>query len=246
MGPREFYTEIPSTQDRAIDLARSGAVAGTRVVAGRQTEGRGRLDHRWASPGGGVYLSIVLAVPPEHETLLPIALGARLAHALVGEYSLPFRVQWPNDVLIAGGPAGARKVGGILVERVERSGHEPVAVAGISVNVSTPTEHFPPEFRARATSLSDVVDPPPTVDEVEALVVRSALRAAIGLRGPEGVEATRALCRRWLWGVGHRATVDGADAGTIVGLGDEGELLLDRGAERVAIRAGEVRVEGAA
>lgn len=193
-----------------------------------------------------MYLSILLAPPPEHETLLPLALGARLAHELEGRCATPFRVKWPNDVLASGDPSAARKVAGILVDRVHRPEGGAIAVAGIGVNVTTASEAFPEEIRGRATSLCVVASGPPSIDEVEELVVRSAMRAAIGLRGAGGPEATRALCRRWLWGIGRRATLDGTDAGTIVGIGEDGELLLERGGERVAIRAGDVRVEGAA
>lgn len=52
MGPREFYEVVDSTQDRAIELARSGAAEGTLVVARTQRLGRGRLDHGWWSPAG--------------------------------------------------------------------------------------------------------------------------------------------------------------------------------------------------
>jgi BirA family transcriptional regulator, biotin operon repressor / biotin---[acetyl-CoA-carboxylase] ligase len=246
VGPREFHAEIPSTQDRAIELARGGAPEGTRIVALRQTRGRGRLDHAWASPAGGLYLSIVLRVPPEHVTLLPLALGVRLARELGEQYARPFQVKWPNDVLVALGSERPLKVAGILVDRVESPGIGAVEVAGIGVNVTTERASFPAELRETATSLAEVTSEGPTLDAVEETVVRSAMKAAIGLRGPGGVEATRALCRRWLYGVGRRVTVDGRDAGTIVGLGDEGELLLAQGEERVAIRAGDVRVEGVA
>jgi BirA family biotin operon repressor/biotin-[acetyl-CoA-carboxylase] ligase len=246
LGPREFHAEISSTQDRAVALARDGAAVGTRVVALRQTSGRGRLDHRWASPPGGVYLSIVLQAPGDHVTLLPLALGARLAQELSDAYSLSFRIKWPNDVVLVRDPDAPRKVAGILVDRVELPQGGRVEVAGIGINVTTPREALPPELRDSAISLSEAVSNPPTLEAVEAIVVRSALRAAIGLEGPGGADATRKICRRWLWGVGHRARVDGAEAGTIVGLGEEGELLLERGTERVAIRAGDVRVEGGA
>ncbi|MGI0071414.1 MAG: biotin--[acetyl-CoA-carboxylase] ligase [Thermoplasmata archaeon] len=246
MGPREFYPEIASTQDRAIELARSGAPEGTRVIAAAQSRGRGRLDHVWVSPPGGVYLSIVLRAPSEHATLLPLALGARLAHELSARYAAPFRVKWPNDVLLAPGAEPARKIGGILVDRVEDAGTDAIVVAGMGVNVSSDPAAFPPSVRVRRVSLAEIAPEPPTLEAIEALVVRSAMRAAIGLRGPGGVEATRALCRRWLWGVGRRATIDEEEAGTITGIGDEGELLLEREGAPVVIRAGEVRVEGTA
>jgi BirA family biotin operon repressor/biotin-[acetyl-CoA-carboxylase] ligase len=246
VGPREFHDEIPSTQDRAIELARSGSPPGTRVVARRQTRGRGRLDHAWVSPPGGLYISIVLRAPPDHVTWLPLALGARLAREFHDKFSLPFAVKWPNDLVLVDPPAPARKVAGILVDRVHDSPDSSIEVAGIGVNVTTEREEFPPELRARASSLAERVQPPPSLASVESVVVRSAMHAATGLEGPGGPEATRRLCRQWLFGVGHRATVDGRDAGLVAGLGELGEILLDGDAGRVAINAGDVRVEGVA
>jgi BirA family transcriptional regulator, biotin operon repressor / biotin---[acetyl-CoA-carboxylase] ligase len=245
MGPREYHAEITSTQDRAVELARNGAPEGTRVVAGQQTRGRGRLERSWASPPGGLYLSIVLRAPPAHSTLLPLALGARLASAFHEQFSIPFLVKWPNDVMAVPVAYRPRKVAGILVEQVASPPEEMVEVAGIGVNVTAERGAFPAELHDRVGSLAEVVHPPPPLAAVEALVVQSAMRAAIELRAPGGIEATRRLCRHWLYGVGRRATVDGRDAGTIVGLGDEGELLLDHGTERVAIHAGDVRVDDA-
>jgi biotin-(acetyl-CoA carboxylase) ligase len=172
-----------------------------------------------------------------------LALGARLAQELGDEYARAFVVRWPNDILVASDGRESLKVAGILVDQVDLPEHGPVEVAGVGVNVTTPRDAFSPEFRDRATSLAEVSGGTPSLDDVEGIVTRSAMRAAIGLRGIGGVEATRGLCRRRLLGVGRRVSVDGHDAGTIVGLGDEGELLLDRGGERVAIRAGDVRLE---
>ena len=48
----QYFTELPSTQDYALDLARQGAPEGTLVLAGRQTRGRGRRANvRPRSPG---------------------------------------------------------------------------------------------------------------------------------------------------------------------------------------------------
>jgi BirA family transcriptional regulator, biotin operon repressor / biotin---[acetyl-CoA-carboxylase] ligase len=246
VGPREFHAEISSTQDRAIELARNGATEGTRVVARRQHAGRGRLDHVWESPSGGLYLSIVLSVPAEHPTLLPLAVGARIAHELGEQYSLPLAVKWPNDVLVLAVGRIPRKVAGVLVDRIDRFPSPPVGIAGIGVNVANPSSTLPGELRAHAVALSELMADPPSLDEVEEVVVHAAVTAAAALREPEGIEATRTLCRRRLFGLGQRAIVDGRPIGTIAGLGDEGELLVDDGPDRVTIRAGDLRVEEAA
>lgn len=244
MGPRERYAEIASTQDRAVALTRAGADAGTVVVAGRQTRGRGRLDHVWESPEGGLYLSVVLPAPSDHLSLLPLALGARVADALDRRFHVPIRVKWPNDLLVEG-TAGSpgRKLGGILVDLVPSPRLGTAAVAGIGLNVAAEPAGFPAALRGRSVALAELLVEPISLDELEEIVVTEALAAAAALGDAEGAEETRTLCRSLLYGMGRRATVDGRSLGTVAALGDEGELWLDAGSHRVAIRAGDLQLE---
>ncbi len=214
MGPREFHGEIPSTQDRAIELVRAGATEGTRVVACRQTAGRGRLDHLWASPEGGLYLSIVLAVPSDHPTLLPLALGARLAQELGDRYSVPLLVKWPNDVVVSAPRQPPKKLAGVLVDRVSSPSAGALAVAGIGVNVANRSGGWPVEVRDQATSLGELLRTPPPLDEVEEVVVGAAMGASTGLQDRGGLDATRALCRRRLYGSATTRAWTGAPSGS--------------------------------
>lgn len=244
-GAREWYEEVPSTQDRALELARAGADEGTRVVARRQTAGRGRLDHRWESPGGGLHLSIILAAPDPADAFLPLALGASLVDALGQGAALPLGLKWPNDVLAVPPGAPSRKLAGVLVERVRSPRLGSAAVVGIGVNIAVDPSDYPPELRSRIVGLAELVSPPPAVDEVERTVVDAALRTASEVRTSEGRARILTRVRRLLWGVGRPAEVDGRPVGRIVGVGDEGELWVERDAERVPIRAGDLRVEEA-
>ena len=54
------YDSLDSTSDKAKELAMKGASGGTVVVAVTQTGGRGRKDHSFFSPEGGLYMSIIL------------------------------------------------------------------------------------------------------------------------------------------------------------------------------------------
>src|SRR5512138_2571353 len=55
------HEELPSTSDRAKELAEEGAVHGEVVVAEVQTAGRGRRGRAWASPPGkNLYISVIL------------------------------------------------------------------------------------------------------------------------------------------------------------------------------------------
>ena len=243
MGPREFYESLPSTQERAIELARSGARAGTRVVARLQTRGRGRLERSWASPVGGLYCSLVLPRPREHPGLLPLTIGARLADALTARFSVPLALKWPNDLLVRVAGRPPRKLSGILTDEVTSPTLGRAIVAGVGVNVRLPHESLPASLADRVAALDEFVSPPPELDDVEQIVSRSALGAVEWLSSTGGVREARALCRKLLYGVGRPVSVDGEPAGTLAELGDEGELWLTTATDRVAIWAGDVRVE---
>ena len=245
MGPREFYDSLPSTQDRALALAREGAPEGTRVVARRQARGRGRLARSWESPEGGLYCSVVLSRPREHPGLLPLTVGARLASALRAQYGLPLVLKWPNDLLVREAGRPARKLSGILADDVGSPTLGRAVVVGVGVNVRLDRSSLASTLVESAASLDEFVAPVPGLDEVEAIVVASAMGAARWLASPDGAREARELCRQLLYGVGRPVTVDGSPAGTLEALGDEGELWLATPTDRVAIWAGDVRVEEA-
>lgn len=57
----KYHPEIASTNDRAMELALSGAACGTVVTADRQSAGKARNGGSWSSPPGkNLYLSIVV------------------------------------------------------------------------------------------------------------------------------------------------------------------------------------------
>lgn len=124
---------VTSTNDVGLELGRNGAPHGAAVLARRQTQGRGRRGHRWESPEGSVYLSVVLR-PRLAPTRVPgIALACGLG-SLEGLDALgcsnEVQVKWPNDLVWQG-----RKLGGMVVE-CGRLEDETFAVCGIGVNVS--------------------------------------------------------------------------------------------------------------
>src|SRR4029077_20763259 len=114
-GPRFVHLEsVGSTQDVA-----RGMPIGSVVLADYQTDGRGRLTHRWESPPGSALL-VSFVLPPN--PLLSIAAGVAAAEAC----GRGVRLKWPNDLLLDG-----RKVGGILVEASPAR-----AICGIGINLT--------------------------------------------------------------------------------------------------------------
>ena len=106
----ELHGEIGSTQERARELALSGAPHGTLVISRVQTGGRGRRGRNWGSPPGGLWMSLVLRLELEaehaHRTTQAAAVGVAKA---LRSIEVPASIKWPNDLLV-----GGRKICGIL------------------------------------------------------------------------------------------------------------------------------------
>lgn len=217
--------------DDARALAEQGAPEGTAVVAEAQTAGRGRAGRAWASPAGGLYVSVVVrpAMPAERWPLLPLAAGVATLDALA-TYARGLRLKWPNDVVVPRAD-GAPKVAGVLVEA-----HAPrYAVVGVGANVTSAPV---PE----ATSLAALGA---TVD-VDRLA--RELLACLETRYAELERGDAAGVRR-AWEaragmLGARVKAEGAE-GVAVRLAESGALVLrvDDGRE-VEVRAGDVTPTG--
>lgn len=239
MSLRHFFEEIPSTQAEAVRLARAGAAEGTYVVATRQTSGIGRGTHGWASPRGGVYLSVIVALPPSRPGLLPLAVGERLRQHFEEAYGVRSSLKWPNDLLVPAEGAPMRKLAGVLVDRVD----EHRAVVGAGVNVSVQRADFPPELHERIAILRELTSYPPEVAQVEGETLEVIQSTVELLESDAGRQAVMAACRRSLYGRGLAARVDGQPVGIIRDLGDEGELWVEGEHGRQAVWAGDLTIE---
>jgi BirA family biotin operon repressor/biotin-[acetyl-CoA-carboxylase] ligase len=242
MADREFYESLPSTQARAIDLARAGAPAGTRVVARTQSAGRGRSAHRWLSPPGGLYLSVVADVASVHPELHGLALGAVLAEAIDARWSTRIALKWPNDLYAVAPGEPARKLGGILADRVAGPKGVERVVLGVGLNVRTPAAGWPDDLGVPPIGLDALGTGAISLDELESLVVTACTSAGSLLVDGRGAAEVLARCRRRLFGVGRPALVDGRPAGRIAGLADDGAVWIDGPSGRTSVRAGDLAV----
>jgi BirA family biotin operon repressor/biotin-[acetyl-CoA-carboxylase] ligase len=144
------YEELPSTSDRAKELADEGAEHGTVVVAEAQTAGRGRRGRTWASPARrNLYFSVVLRpdLPPARAPEITLVASVALCDAL-RQAGVQAGIKWPNDLLASG-----RKIAGILTELAAEPDRVHWIVLGAGVNVNARREDFPEELRAEATSV---------------------------------------------------------------------------------------------
>jgi BirA family biotin operon repressor/biotin-[acetyl-CoA-carboxylase] ligase len=234
----EIHDDLPSTNDRALDLASGAPALPALIVALRQTAGRGRGVNRWWAADGALTFSLVLE--PDQATLpmsrwpeLSLTAGGAVCTALLE--LLPgadLRLKWPNDVYLTG-----RKVCGILVEvhaverradrrSAPRAAHQRVVV-GVGINVNNSLADAPEDVRRRATSLIDVAEQHfPLTDVLVAVLRQFDVDVQLLAAGDTRLrDRWRRLC---LLSGRSVALHDGTRsiAGTCLGIDDDGALLL--------------------
>ena len=149
-----LYQEIDSTNQEAKKEAIIGAKHGTVILAERQNAGNGRRNHKFASPEGGLYFSIILR--PEHlkeqtpEAIMDMSL--RVVKGAIQDVIGCELTAHHNDLFLDG-----RKVCGILTESgVEfESNLLQWVVVGIGINVRTRIGDLPEDVQEVAGSLLD-------------------------------------------------------------------------------------------
>jgi BirA family biotin operon repressor/biotin-[acetyl-CoA-carboxylase] ligase len=247
LGRVIHYEEtVDSTNRVARELARSGAVEGTVVVADGQTAGRGRLGRAWFSPPGlNLYLSVVLrpSVPPARGPQLALVAASAVAATIVELSGARPAIKWPNDVLL-----GGRKVAGILTEMDSEADRVAFVVVGIGINLNMTREALTPELRPIATSLRDEIG-----REIDRAAFAGRLLAELerryGRYTAEGFGALREEWESYSCLTGREVRVVGGNGrtdGRVLGIDEQGALRL-RGADGVVrqILAGDVTVPGA-
>jgi BirA family biotin operon repressor/biotin-[acetyl-CoA-carboxylase] ligase len=136
------YEEVTgSTQTTALELASAGTPEWTLVVAGHQTDGRGRLGRVWSDePGRALMFSLVLrpALDPEAGGLLTLLAGSAMVEACRGLGETIAACKWPNDVLV-----GGRKAAGVLAESSVADGRFEHVVLGVGANLGRPPPGVP-------------------------------------------------------------------------------------------------------
>jgi BirA family biotin operon repressor/biotin-[acetyl-CoA-carboxylase] ligase len=223
---------VGSTMDLLHSLAADGAEAGTVVLAGEQTGGRGSRGRGWQSPPGGLWLSALFRPRAAAGVeVFGLRVGLAVANALetLG-LGVPVAIKWPNDLMV-----GDRKVGGILCEARWQGESLTWVVAGVGINVANP---IPNDLAAIATALAERL-PGITPDVVEPAVTTRLRTLAAPSDRLAPVELSGLRQRDWLNGRRLRSPA----SGTASGISDEGALLVrSESGATVAVRAGTVEL----
>lgn len=127
-----YFNSIESTQDFAHKLLRDSTdFYPSVIISDYQTGGRGRKGPNWASPKGGIWMSLTLETPLRTTELfcLLMLVTRSLCETVEIHTKLVSTVKWPNDILIKG-----KKVAGILVDAELEGDQIKKVIIGIGVN----------------------------------------------------------------------------------------------------------------
>jgi BirA family biotin operon repressor/biotin-[acetyl-CoA-carboxylase] ligase len=225
---------VESTNEVAKELVSEGAGHGTVVVAERQVRGKGRHGRKWASPKGGLYVSIVVEPAEKSVQLLSLFSGIPVVKVLRSHGCLA-GLQWPNDVMVEG-----RKIGGILGEGIYRHRNFQVVV-GIGINNDFPLSALPTPVAGGATTIREETRKSVPNEELldELLREYSAMLDVMQSRGGARtlIERYKAVCVT----LGKRVLVqtDRHIEGIAVDVNPEGYLVIERpSGEKVHIPEG--------
>lgn len=239
-----WFPTIDSTNVQAMQLAAEGAPHGTVLIAGHQTQGRGRMGRSFQSPeGSGVYLSVILRpnCPPEQLMHLTCAAGVAMLEATETVSGIRPGLKWINDLVV-----GNKKLGGILTQMSVDKGLVQYAVIGIGINCLQQEEDFPPEIAGLATSLSLAAGRSVKPEVLAAAMVEALQKMSLRLFCEKGkiMEAYKQSCIT----LGKEIQVLRADTvrpGMAIDLDEDGGLLVryPDGSEET-VSSGEVSVRG--
>ncbi|MCB9838812.1 MAG: biotin--[acetyl-CoA-carboxylase] ligase [Phycisphaeraceae bacterium] len=240
----EWFDVVDSTSALARRLVGFGGF-GDRprlLGAGRQTGGVGRFRRAWASPLGGLWMTLGWPVSAGSAPGIVEGLGLRVGlamHRAIDETLSQHgagdaaRIKWPNDILVDG-----RKVAGALCEVIPR-GEMVFILAGVGVNGNFPRSELPEQLQHTATTLLEIAGAPVDLDRLRNSLT-DGLRGAMLTTGID--EAALTAIGRVLHGVGAPIVVTMPSTqrveGRLLGLTGDGRLRLGAGAGEVVLPSG--------
>lgn len=141
---------VSSTNTILKEKRHGGADEGYTVIAGSQTEGRGRLGRSFFSPSDtGIYISILLCpdIPPGDSVLMTTAAAVAVCKAIEELTDRPPCIKWVNDIYM-----DKKKVCGILTEASFSIENQKLdhLIVGVGINVYPPNSGFPDEIKESA------------------------------------------------------------------------------------------------
>ncbi len=120
--------------DVAWKLLTEGLHKWTIIVAEEQYKGRGRHGRTWASPKGGLWMSLIVdrnVIKEVPLNMYPLIAPLAVISSIDKIYNIKTHIRWPNDIVFKG-----KKIGGILIETSFKGNNIEGAIIGIGINTN--------------------------------------------------------------------------------------------------------------
>lgn len=231
--------ELESTNVRAKELARQGAIHGQVVLARRQKSGRGRLQRLWESPRGGLWMSVVLQpnLSLADASKLTLAASVAVVDAVEELLSLRLGIKWPNDLMFNG-----LKIAGILGEVVGEWNAVQTLILGIGINANFPRKQLSPLLNA--TTLLEILKVDVDLNILAATILKHLEKQVISLEG-KAFEELRVCWLERAVSLGEEVRIlrgEQVIQGVFKGITIDGALLLETEDGEKSFSAGEVQL----
>jgi BirA family biotin operon repressor/biotin-[acetyl-CoA-carboxylase] ligase len=236
------FDTIDSTNSEAERQLAGNCKVPLVIMAGAQTQGRGRRGRPWHSPAAGnLYSSFVFRpeLEPERMQDFTLWMGLNICELVTNFCKITPGLKWPNDLFING-----RKAGGMLTEARIDADQIRELVFGLGLNLNVRAPDLPAELQRSATSLADATGEAVDINRFAAALIGRVLSAFTQFVEGSYQEKFEELWLRYDVLRGQPVSVSQGSrilSGTATGIDKEGSLLVRLESGRTErFRAGEV------
>lgn len=221
-----LFTELDSTSNYLLDLAKDSLTRQAACLAEHQTHGRGRRGRLWVAPfGTNIYLSMLwqFKKDPSEIAGLSLAIAVALAKALK-QYGISDHItlKWPNDILWKN-----RKLVGVLLEMIAKSHEHCSLVIGLGLNTQMP-KHAAKNISQPWVDISEITQIQPERNRLVALILNELVKCN-RLFQEKGLSPFLTEWRSLDNMIGEKVvlhTPEGEIQGTMQDISERGELIL--------------------
>ncbi len=234
-----YYPVLDSTSILAKKLASDGTEAGTIIIAGKQTAGKGRMGRKWESPPGGLWFSIILRpdLPLTKLPLLSLAFAVAIAEGIEQHTGETCQVKWPNDVILKN-----KKVAGILLEINSSADDKQELILGIGVNLNQ--DDFGEELNDKATSIKKALNQEVLSNDILPILLIH-IESNYNLFMTAGFEPIRTRFKAKCNHFGKMININQEDKlikGINTDIDSQGSLVLTMDGQEIRLTTGEVKI----
>lgn len=215
----QHLDRIDSTQNRCKELAR--VHSHVLVTAKEQSSGRGRMGRDFFSPIGGLYFSFSYPFGEGKLSLLTPYVVVVLRRLMEEKYNKSCQIKWVNDLYYEG-----KKVAGILTEAMYRE--KTHVIIGVGINAMK--NNWPEELKEKAGALDTPMD---------GSFATEFLHAFIENYPSFNDGSFISEYKKYMMGIGKKGVLSDGRYGKILGVGSDGELLLEN-EDQFSVSTGEV------